>query len=63
MCGHPLVAEAIDFDDGNESELARHGISAVEVWQVVTNDPTWVPNKKGGPDCGLQSVIQPAVGP
>ncbi len=47
MCGHPLDAEAIDFDDGNESELARHGISAVEVWQVVTNDPTWVPNKKG----------------
>ena len=47
MCGHPRDAETIDFDDGNESELAGHGITALEVFQLVTNDPTWVPNKKG----------------
>src|SRR5680860_317617 len=47
VCGHPRDAETIDFDDGNESELAGHGITALEVFQLVTNDPTWVPNRKG----------------
>jgi len=47
VCSHPRDAEAIDFDDGNETELAGHGITALEVWELVTNDPAWVPNKKG----------------
>ncbi len=47
MSGHPSQAEAIDFDDGNESELAAHRIAAVEAWEVLSGDPTWARNKKG----------------
>lgn len=46
MAGHPRHAEHIDFDEANESELAAHSISPVEVVQLATNDPVWVPNKK-----------------
>ena len=44
---HPSSAESIDFDEGNEGELAGHGIGALEAWQVMTSDPVWVRNKKG----------------
>jgi len=44
---HPRDAEVIELDDGNESELAGHHISAVEVTQLLLNEPTWAPNKKG----------------
>lgn len=47
MAGHPRHALLVDFDEGNESELTAHGISAAEALQVLTNDPTWAPNKKG----------------
>jgi len=42
----PWYAEAIEWDDGNESELARHEVSAEEVVQLLANDPVWVPNKR-----------------
>lgn len=42
MSGH-----VIEFDDGNESELADHRISAAEVTQLLLNEPAWAPNKKG----------------
>ncbi len=44
---HPRHAEFIELDDGNESELAGHNISATEVTQLLLNEPTWAPNKKG----------------
>lgn len=47
MADHPSAAEKIDFDDGNESELARHGITALEAWDVLTGDSTWARNKRG----------------
>lgn len=47
MSAHPRHAEFIEFDEGNESELSDHQISAVEVTQLLQNEPTWVPNKKG----------------
>lgn len=47
MPAHPSGAESIDFDEGNESELARHRITLSEVMQIALNDPTWAPNKKG----------------
>lgn len=47
MSSHPSQAEEIDFDEGNESELAAHNITAVEAWEVLAGDPTWVRNKKG----------------
>lgn len=47
MSEHPSNAETIEFDEGNEGELAGHGISALEAWQVLAMDPVWVRNKKG----------------
>lgn len=47
MGAHPRDAESVDFDEGNESELAAHGISASEVFQLLENSPKWAPNKKG----------------
>jgi hypothetical protein len=47
MYDHPGRFEVVDFDDGNEGELAAHGITALEAWQVLAGEPTWVPNKKG----------------
>jgi uncharacterized DUF497 family protein len=46
VAGHPRDAELIEFDDGNESELAAHQISPVEVEQLFANDPKWAQNKK-----------------
>jgi len=43
---HPSEAEWWSWDDGNESELAAHSISAPEVEQVFNNGPLFVPNKK-----------------
>jgi uncharacterized DUF497 family protein len=42
----PWDAEALDWDEGNESELADHGISQAEVEQLFDSGPRWVPNKK-----------------
>jgi len=47
VSGHPRDAETVDFDDGNESELAAHQITASEVVQLLENLPVWAPNKKG----------------
>ncbi len=47
MAGHPRHATRVEFDENNESELARHNISASEAFEVLTNDPKWAPNKKG----------------
>ena len=43
---HPAEAEAWQWDDGNEAELAGHGIDAREVAEVLVNGPTWVPNRR-----------------
>ncbi len=45
--GHPRDAEIVEFDEGNESEMSRHGVSSTEVMQVLENQPVWSPNKKG----------------
>jgi uncharacterized DUF497 family protein len=45
---HPRYAHAWDWDEGNEAELARHGIAVPEVYQVWANGPEWVPNKRRG---------------
>ncbi len=42
---HPSQASGIEWDDGNEWELGRHGISLVDVLQVFVNDPVWARNK------------------
>ena len=47
MSAHPRSAELIEFDDGNESELAGHRISSAEVTQLLLNEPIWAPNAKG----------------
>lgn len=44
--GHPAHAECWHWDEGNESELARHHITAAEVEEVFADDPTWVPNRR-----------------
>lgn len=45
--GHPRDAETVDFDEGNELELAEHRITPAEVVELLTNDPFWSRNKKG----------------
>lgn len=47
MSGHPCHALDVDFDEGNESELAAHGISPSEAVELLNNDPVWAPNKRG----------------
>lgn len=42
----PRGAETIEWDDGNESELAAHGIYPNEVEQLWRNGPTVLPNRK-----------------
>lgn len=43
---HPSQASGIDWDDGNERELARHGITLADVLQVFANRPAWTRNRK-----------------
>ena len=45
---HPSQAEGFEWDDGNEDELARHHVNAVEVEQVFGNEPRWFKNRKSG---------------
>lgn len=45
----PRNAEAWEWDEGNENELADHRIDPEEVYQVWENDPTWVPNTRHRP--------------
>lgn len=40
---------AFEWDEGNESELARHHITPEEVQQVFDNDPAWASNKRNRP--------------
>ena len=42
----PYDAEAFEWDDANESELARHRIGPSEVEQVFSSDPLFVRNKR-----------------
>lgn len=37
----------LEFDEFNEDELAQHGVRAVDVRQVLDNEPVVLPNKKG----------------
>lgn len=46
MAGHPREAESIEFDEGNEAELAAHHISPLEVVQLMCNEPRWARNKR-----------------
>lgn len=43
---HPSAAEAWEWDDGNESELARHRIVPREVTELWENGPVFVPNRR-----------------
>jgi uncharacterized DUF497 family protein len=42
---HPEHAEDFEWDEGNESELAAHGISPIEVEDVFDNGPKWARNR------------------
>jgi hypothetical protein len=42
----PWLAEEIEWDDGNERELAAHRISPAEVHELFEAGPQWVPNRK-----------------
>lgn len=43
---HPAEAESWEWDEGNESELARHNISAAEVEEVFEESPAWIRNRR-----------------
>jgi uncharacterized DUF497 family protein len=42
---HPSQANGIEWNDGNERELVRHGISLADVLQIFANHPVWTRNK------------------
>jgi uncharacterized DUF497 family protein len=42
----PWHAEAFEWDDGNESELAAHGVTPVEVEDMFAEGPVWLPNRR-----------------
>ncbi len=44
--GHPRQAESWAWDNDNEAELARQGITIDEVEQVWAEGPEWVRNKR-----------------
>src|SRR5438309_9210873 len=46
MHPRPESVVRITFDDGNEVELARHGVTPVEVLEVLDNDPLWRTNRR-----------------
>ncbi len=41
----PRSAEALEWDEGNESELAAHRISSLDVEDVFWSKPIWFPNR------------------
>jgi uncharacterized DUF497 family protein len=43
---HPSEASEFEWDNGNESEFVRHGITPEEAEQVFDNHPEWLPNKR-----------------
>jgi uncharacterized DUF497 family protein len=43
---HPSEASEFEWDEGNYSEFARHGIRYREVEEVFDNHPVWTPNKR-----------------
>jgi hypothetical protein len=45
----PRHAEAFEWDDGNESELAAHRISTIDVDDVFLSKPIWFPNRNNRP--------------
>ena len=47
MYDHPSALLEVELDEGNESELAAHQITALEAWQVLAGEPVWAPNRKG----------------
>jgi hypothetical protein len=44
---HPDDADDLELDDDNIVHLAGHSISPRDVLQVWSNEPVYVPNKKG----------------
>lgn len=42
----PWHAEAFEWDEANEGELARHRVSPADVENVFESSPVWVPNRK-----------------
>lgn len=45
----PIQIFDLEFDDWNETEIARHGVRAREIRQVLDNVPIFVRNKKRHP--------------
>jgi hypothetical protein len=37
----------LQIDEDNEAEMAAHGVTPEEVWQVWTNAPRYFRNKRG----------------
>jgi hypothetical protein len=43
----PIRIDDLEFDEGNEDEMAAHRVTAEEVRQVLDERPVFLPNKKG----------------
>lgn len=55
-----LEIRELQFDDWNEAECARHGVTPVEVWQVLDCEPEFFPNKK--PHVARYIMVGPTLG-
>jgi hypothetical protein len=53
----PLKVSELEFDEGNEAEMARHAVAAVEVVQVLDGEPVFFRNM------GRHAAQIPMVGP
>lgn len=42
----PIKVYDLEWDDGNLDEIARHQVTAIEVFQVLDGSPVFVRNKK-----------------
>ncbi len=41
-----MLIEQLQFDEWNEAEFGRHGVTMREILQVFDGDPVFFPNKK-----------------
>jgi hypothetical protein len=43
----PWEAEHIEWDEGNMTEVVRHGLSPLAVNEAINNSEVWRPNERG----------------
>ena len=55
-----MRVEALEFDDANEAECARHGVTVREIRQVLEHEPAFFQNKR--PHRAQRIMVGPTYG-